>query len=298
MSKGGQTTQTQTQTIDPQLMAKYNDIYSRGTQAVGATGNPYAAYTGEMTAPFSSQQNTASGAATSNLGNAQGLNTYGLLGSLMNANAGTVGGTDLGMYTNPYTKNVIDSTMNQMEQQRKVALQGIGDQAIAAGAYGGDRQGVAEGITNGQYGMNEAIMAAGLNQSNYQNAQNMAQQDVTNRFNQQGQNLSATNLGLGAQNTGVQNLYNIGLGAQNTQNQADASAYQKYLQGAMFPQNQVSYLSSLLSGTPKTGSTTTSTPYYTNPLSSIFGTALAGFTPLGGAGSSSLLGGLGGLLGI
>lgn len=274
MSKGGTTTSTQTNTMDPNMAAHYNDIYARGQSAVDQAGNPYTSYTGALTAGFNPSQSTAQSAATSNLAGAQGLNTYGTLSNLMGQNAGTVGGADLSTYMNPYTQNVIDSTMNTMEQSRKQALQGIGDNAIAAGAFGGDRQGVAEGVTNAQYGLNEGQMAAGLNQANYQNAQSMAQQDIQNRLAQQGQTANTVNLGLGAQNNGVQSLYNIGLGQQNTEQSSDTAKYNQYLSGSNFPQSQISYLSSLLSAMPQQGTTTTQQPYYTNPFAQVAGTAL------------------------
>ncbi len=280
MSKGGSTTSSQTYTMDPQVAARYNEIYNRGVSAANSTANPYTAYTGELTAPFNGLESQAANLASTSANSASGLNTYGTIGNLQNANAGTVGGTDLSAYMNPYTNNVINSSLGVLNQQKQLALNQAGDRAQAAGAFGGDRQAVEDANIQTQYGLQGAQLAAGLNQSNFQNAQTMANQDIQNKIAQQGVNLQAANSGLLGQTTSLNNLYNIGAGQQNTQQAADTAKYNQYLSGQMFPQSQVSYLSSLLSAIPQQGTTTSTQPYYNNMGSTLGGLGMLAYALL------------------
>ena len=102
---------------------------------------------------------------------------------------------------NPYLEgqaNAITSVANQNLQQN--VLPGIGSGAVAAGGYGGSRQGVAEGIASGmnQQGITNSL--ANLYGTNYQ-------QDQSNDINRQAVS-NQYNLGLG----------NLGLNAQGQQN--------------------------------------------------------------------------------
>ena len=53
---------------------------------------------------------------------------------------------------NPYTQNVIDRTQQDIMRQQQLAEQNLGAQATAAGAFGGSRHGVAQGVLAGEYG--------------------------------------------------------------------------------------------------------------------------------------------------
>ena len=56
---------------------------------------------------------------------------------------------NVGAYANPYTSAVIDRTQQDIERQRQMAMNTLGAQATAANAFGGSRQGVAEGVMAG-----------------------------------------------------------------------------------------------------------------------------------------------------
>ena len=64
--------------------------------------------------------------------------------------------TDLDAYMDPYTQNVIDLGQQDIERQRQMASNTLGAQAEAAGAFGGSRQAVQEGVLAG-----EALRAGG-----------------------------------------------------------------------------------------------------------------------------------------
>ena len=98
---------------------------------------------------------------------------------------GAIGGTQramqaplqVGAYANPYTSEVIDRTQQDIESQRQMAMNTLGAQATAARAFGGSRQGVAEGVMAGQYGRMAGDMAAQQRQQNYSQALPAAMSD-------------------------------------------------------------------------------------------------------------------------
>ena len=98
---------------------------------------------------------------------------------------GAIGGTQramqaplqVGAYANPYASAVIDRTQQDIERQRQMAMNTLGAQATAANAFGGSRQGVAEGVMAGEYGRMAGDMAAQQRQQNYSQALQAAMSD-------------------------------------------------------------------------------------------------------------------------
>jgi hypothetical protein len=99
--------------------------------------------------------------------------------------AGTLSGTDYSTYINPYTQQVIERSEQDIARQREQALNELGAQATAAGAFGGSRQGIAEGETYGQYGRMAADLAAQQRQAAFQQAQQAAQFDIGTQYEAQ-----------------------------------------------------------------------------------------------------------------
>lgn len=86
-----------------------------------------------------------------------------------------VTGAQINNYMNPFQSAVIDTTLARNAQSQRTALNEIGDQAIRAGAFGGSRHGVAEGIARGQWDLNNQQTAAQLASQNYAQALGVAQ---------------------------------------------------------------------------------------------------------------------------
>jgi hypothetical protein len=78
----------------------------------------------------------------------------------------------------PYTQQVIERGQADIARQREQAMNRLGAQASAAGAFGGSRQGVAEGVTMGQYGRMAGDFAAQQREKAYQQALGAAQYDI------------------------------------------------------------------------------------------------------------------------
>jgi hypothetical protein len=86
-------------------------------------------------------------------------------------------------YMNPYTQNVIDTTMGDLNKARQQALNSTGAAATSGGAFGGDRHGIMEAQNNADYMDQVARSSAQLRNQGYQNAQQAAMGDV-NALNQ------------------------------------------------------------------------------------------------------------------
>jgi len=107
------------------------------------------------------------------------------------------------MMSNPYLQSQADAITNQVNRNLTTnILPQIGSSAVAAGGYGGSRQGVAEGLAVGQTNQDLSNSLANLYGTNYQ-------QDVGNALTAYGlqnqYNLGLGNLGLGNQ----QQLFNF-----------------------------------------------------------------------------------------
>jgi hypothetical protein len=96
--------------------------------------------------------------------------------------AGQIAGTDLGVYTNPYENQVVSAALRDISGAQQQAMNQIGAQATAARAFGGSRQGIAEAETNRAFIEQAAKTAAGLRQAGFQQAQQLAGQDIATRM--------------------------------------------------------------------------------------------------------------------
>jgi hypothetical protein len=129
-------------------------------------------------------------------------------------------GVDIGQYQNPFTQQVVETSLADLERQRLRQQQQGAAQAMRAGAFGGSRAGVAEALTNEAFARQAAQTAAGLRQSGFQQAQQMAQTDLARQMQ----------ASLANQQTGLQ----ASLANQQRALEAARANQQAGLQGAQF----------------------------------------------------------------
>jgi len=84
-------------------------------------------------------------------------------------------GPNIGQFMNPYTQEVIDRTGADIMRQAQIAQNQLGAQATAARAFGGSRQGVAEGTMMGDFARNFGDIAAQQRQQGFNTALQAAQ---------------------------------------------------------------------------------------------------------------------------
>jgi hypothetical protein len=82
---------------------------------------------------------------------------------------------DIPAFQNPYTQQVIDTSMADLERQRLMQQNQLGAQASAAGAFGGSRQGIAEAETNRAFAQQGGQLAAQLRAQGFESALRAAQ---------------------------------------------------------------------------------------------------------------------------
>lgn len=318
---------TATTSYDPTQVALRTQNLTNTQNGLGSVGP----YTGPLTAGFNPNQTQSqgilSGIATDPRYAAANNNAMGITQDVANTqtpviNAAQLSGTDLSPYLNPFTNDVINSSLATLNQQR--GQQGVADNAsaTAANAFGGTRQAVQRALTSGQYDLNSGNLIAGLNSANFNQAQQGALSDIaarnnvatTNasnqlvfgnqRLNAAGQlsNLNNNGLQLAAQQGGI--LSAVGDAQQQQQQTEYGNNYNAYLtefnrqlaqQQAI---NQALGLIPMGSTTNETGSSTTSSnPGAGGILGGIASLGLAAATGGSSLGLTGALGGLGGLFG-
>jgi len=85
-------------------------------------------------------------------------------------------------FMSPYQQQVIDTTLADFDRQAQMQEQRIADRAVASGAFGGARQGVAEAEYSAASDRNRAALEAGLLQQGFGQSQAAAQQNFMNQM--------------------------------------------------------------------------------------------------------------------
>lgn len=136
-------------------------------------------------------------------------------------------------YMDPYTQQVIDATQAQFNNQNEQQRQQLIGNAISAGAFGGDRAGVAQAALAGQQNLAQAPVIADLYSKGYGQALSAAQQDQQVALQKLGMGGQYGNLGLGfdqATNDAIMRMYGLetgfGLQQQNQLGQLGLGAQQ------------------------------------------------------------------------
>jgi len=269
MGGGGKSsTSTQTVSIPPEVLARYNAVNAR---AESVAQQPFQQYGGEFVAPLTPTQ-TAGIEATSKASQlAQpyyGAATGAAIAGAMPVNPQ---GLQVGQYMNPFTQSVVGATQAAMGQQQGQQLAQQQAESIRAGAFGGDRAGLQRQALRGQQGLAQAQAIAPLYQQGYQQALQTAQQQQGVGLGAQQANRQAVQqlsqqlggLGTGAQQAALQGAQaQIGAGTlqQQTQQAQDTAQYQQFLQQRGYDFQVAQFLANIAMGTGAlSGSTTTST---------------------------------------
>ena len=84
-------------------------------------------------------------------------------------------------FMSPYQQQVMDTTLSEFDRQQTIGQQGLRDQAIQAGAYGGGREGVMQAQYMNQGANNRAQLQAQLLNQGFMQSQQAAAQDLAAR---------------------------------------------------------------------------------------------------------------------
>ena len=170
------------------------------TQAASLASSGVGAYS-----PYLTQAATQGTQAISTLG---GVSPYiSAAGALTGTGAGTGTGS-IASYMSPYQSQVIDATLTEFDRQAAARQQGISDQAVALGGFGGGREGVQLAEYQTQSDRNRALLQGQMLQQGFGIGQQARQQDLMNQLTLGGAQagLAQGQLGMGQYQQGLAQL--------------------------------------------------------------------------------------------
>lgn len=326
---GGSTTSTVTnQSIPKEFYPYFNRVLTRG-EAISNT--PYQAYggqriadtTGDTTQSYGIIRDLA-GQGTPGADQAMGMtqDIYGQAGGVGGqgpyqfsqygySDPGTFSGQAIGQYMSPYMQQVVDAQKASAAEDFQMANAARAAQAVNAGAFGGSRSAVQQGLAERDLlARTNQIQSEGL-QKSYEDAQKMFGEDRAARMatdqaraaelarmqaGQSGENLNYANLGLdslrfqsglASQLASLEQAARAGdvqaaqlLQAQGAQQQGQQQAsldtgYQDFLRQQGYPMDQLQQYASILHGSPVANATSTSTQTPYNPLQQYLGMGIS-----------------------
>lgn len=183
----GGKTKTKTKTdnsIDPFSKAQYLDGKNRVQGILDA--NPYQTYNGVRVASSSDAETDALNNYQASTGQVGGMlqNAMGVANQFGQNRTGPIetrqlASTDLTPYMNPYTEEVIDRSISDMDRARKMAVTST-EAGQHSSAFGGSRHGVSDALTNERFIDQVGNVAAGLRDKNFSAAMGYAGYDLSN----------------------------------------------------------------------------------------------------------------------
>ena len=160
--------------------------------------------------------------------------------SLTGAGGGSGAGS-IQEYMSPYQSQVMEASLSEFDRNAAIQRTGQRDSAIAAGAYGGGREGVMQSEYQLGSDRERALLQAGMLQQGFGQAQQQRQQQFSN---QQG----LAQLLPGLQRSDVASLGQVG-SANQAQTQAElAATTQANQQAAFLPQENLSRYAGQVAG--------------------------------------------------
>ena len=214
---------------------------------------------GNMAAQPTNAGFNVNNAAASGLQNAMGATTGAIYNPL-----------NVGAFNNPYQQEVIDNTQADIERQRQMAINNMGAGAQGSGAYGGSRHGVAEGVTNAEYGRVAANTLGNLRMQGYNNAMANAMADRNFRLGAANQLGGLSNQAFNTGRIINQDLAAQGLMQQGLQQALIDAAKGDFANYAGSPGASLSAPLAALGASPKpTAQTSTENPGILNILGAI-----------------------------
>lgn len=109
---------------------------------------------------------------------AQSLGTFGDL-----ASGGKLARTDLTPYLNPFTQNVVDTTMGEMNRQEQLGRLGVANEAQSQNAFGGDRFAIENAENSRNWNAQKSNTLSNLFNTGFNTATANAQRDIDTQGN-------------------------------------------------------------------------------------------------------------------
>jgi hypothetical protein len=175
-------------------------------------------------------------------------------------------------FYSPYTRDVADTTFANLMESQAQQQSNLKGGAIQAGAFGGDRGGVAQAEMARQQQLGNAMAMSNIYNQGYGQAMGLAGQQVAN-LGAMGQQMAA--LGAGAQGSvlqGAQAQMAAGAQQQATKQAELQAAYEQWMQRQAYPFQQAQFFANIAQGLGAgAGGTSSTTAPPPNPFSQAAG---------------------------
>ena len=299
MGKGRQSApaeQTVVQSNLPKYVRPYFERLLERTE--GESKREYEPYQGQRIADESQdlldarqRARDVAGSGIAGLPAAQAATTAGIGRALqgMGYEAGQFDSDAAAQYMSPYMQQVVDVQKERaiLDAQRQGA--GRAAQAVQAGAFGGSRAAIQEGMAQEALGRQLAEIQASGQQQAFEQAQQQFERDRAARADAERLGLGAAELA-GGQARGLADLGRLAregdiesarlleqIGKDITaRDQAGLDlAYQDFVRQRDYPREQLQFLSSVLRGVPVQPSTETTSMQAYNPIQQLLGTGIS-----------------------
>ena len=299
MSKGSPkpTDQTVVQTNLPEYVQPYFERLLDRTE--GESKQQYQPYTGQRLQKGGADVTDAqqmgrniAGSGIQGLPQAQAATMAGLGRSLqgMGYQAGQFDNAAAQQYMDPYMQQVVDVQKNQAIREAQRQNAGRAADAVQAGAFGGSRQAIQQGLASEALSRQLGEIQASGQQQAFSQAQNQFERDRAARADAErlgigaaesasGQAAQMAQLGQMARDGDVQAasmLEKIGRDIQAEEQAGLDIAYEDFVRQRDYPREQLQFYSSILRGIPVQPSTETTKFQSYNPIQQLLGTGISG----------------------
>lgn len=175
------TPSTTTQISKVELPAWVDAASQKNYALAEQIGNkPYNPYTGQTVAGQDAL--TTQGQGMLAAGGGADQTGYNQASALNNQAGGGILSLDRSKYMDPFTQDVINSTVTSSQDALNQSLQSNADKAVAAKAFGGSRGAIVDGVTTAQANKDLTSQIASLNSANYNQATGAMQGDITSKL--------------------------------------------------------------------------------------------------------------------
>ena len=242
---GGGKGSTSTSTMKPpkEIMEAYKKSLGMAEQA---TQTPYQQYGGQLVADLNPTQQQGIANVNASQGAALPYIQQGAQYTAQGAQGVTPGLVN--QFMSPYLSNVVGATQKNLLESQQQQTSGLRSGAIQAGAFGGDRSGIAQAEMARQQGLAGGQVIGGLLNQGYGQALAGAQNQVQNYFTG-GQQMAG--LGTAAQGSmlqGAQAQMAAGAQQQATEQTQLQAAYDQFLQRQAYPYQQAQFYANIAQG--------------------------------------------------
>ncbi len=245
MGGGGKGSNTTTSEFKPPQ--EFMDAYKEAlAMARGPANKPYQQYTGQLVAGLSPTQQQG----IANVNAAQGMALPAIQRGMQYTTEAARGITPelYNQFYSPYVRDVANTTFANLMESQAQQQSGLKGGAIQAGAFGGDRSGVAQSEMARQQQLANAMAMSNIYQQGYTQATGLAGQQVAN-LGAMGQQLAG--LGAGAQGSvlqGAQAQMAAGAQEQATEQARLQAAYDQWMQYQAYPYQQAQFFANIAQG--------------------------------------------------